>query len=165
MKNLGAESTTTPGSGGEISRRDFLNEVAAGAFGIAGLGAVVVTYKYLSPNALFEPPMTFHAGNPDLYPINSVTYLQDQQVYIVRTADGFYAVSAVCTHLGCITQWKPEASTIACPCHGSKFKSDGTKIEGPAPRSLPHFAITVAADGGLVVDKMETVKAGQALKV
>jgi cytochrome b6-f complex iron-sulfur subunit len=148
----------------EISRRNFLNDVAAGALGIAGLGAMVVTYRYLSPNALFEPSTTFRAGNPDLYPVNSVTFNQDQQVYIVRTQEGFYAVSAVCTHLGCITQWKPDANLIACPCHGSKFKGDGTKVEGPAPRSLPHFSITLTADGELLVDKMETIKAEQALK-
>jgi cytochrome b6-f complex iron-sulfur subunit len=149
----------------EISRRDFLNDVAAGALGVAGLGAMVVTYRFLSPNALFEPSTHFRAGNPDLYPVNSVTFNQDQQVYIVRTLEGFYAVSAVCTHLGCITQWKPDANMIACPCHGSKFKSDGTKVEGPAPRSLPHFGITLTPDGELLVDKMETIKPEQALKV
>ena len=149
----------------EIGRRDFLNDVATGALGIAGLGAMVVTYRYLSPNALFEPSTTFRAGNPDLYPVNSVTFNQDQQVYIVRTQEGFYAVSAVCTHLGCITQWKPDANLIACPCHGSKFKSDGTKVEGPAPRSLPHFGITLNPDGELLVDKMETIKSEQTLKV
>jgi cytochrome b6-f complex iron-sulfur subunit len=149
----------------ETSRRDFLNDAAAGALGIAGLGAMVVTYRFLSPNALFEPSTTFRAGNPDLYPVNSVTFNQDQQVYIVRTQEGFYAVSAVCTHLGCITQWNPDANMIACPCHGSKFKSDGTKVEGPAPRSLPHFGITLTADGELLVDKMETIKSEQALKV
>ncbi len=149
---------------GGITRRDFFNEVALGALGIAGLGAAVVTYQYLSPNVLFEPPTTFRVGNPDLFPVNSVTYLQDQQVYIVRTKEGFYAVSAVCTHLGCITQWKPEADQIACPCHGSKFKPDGTKIEGPAPRSLPHFSITLTADGELLVDKLGVVKPSQILK-
>ena len=103
-----------------ISRRDFFNEVALSALGIAGLGATVVTYQFLSPNVLFEPSTSFRAGSPDLFPINSVTYVQDQQVYIVRTPDGFYAVSAVCTHLGCITQWKPEAEMIACPCQDRK---------------------------------------------
>jgi cytochrome b6-f complex iron-sulfur subunit len=150
---------------GEIGRRDFFNAIAAGAFGIAGLGALVVSYRYLLPNALFEPSMNFRAGTPDLYPLDSVTYMPDQQVYIVRTGDGFYAVSAICTHLGCNTQWKPEAGLIACPCHGSKFKSDGTKVEGPAPRSLPHFAITLTPDGELLVNKLETIKAGQALRV
>jgi cytochrome b6-f complex iron-sulfur subunit len=148
-----------------LNRREFFNEVAFAALGVAGLGATVVTYRYLSPNVLFEPSTTFRAGNPDLFPVNSVTYLQDQQVYIVRTTEGFYAVSAVCTHLGCITQWKPEAEQIACPCHGSKFKSDGTKIEGPAPRSLPHFSITLTVDGELRVDKLETVKPSQILRV
>ncbi|HSQ20349.1 MAG TPA: Rieske (2Fe-2S) protein, partial [Blastocatellia bacterium] len=83
---------------GEIGRRDFFNAIAAGAFGIAGLGAMIVTYRYLLPNALFEPSMSFRAGTPDLYPLDSVTYMPDQQVYIVRTGDGFYAVSAICTH-------------------------------------------------------------------
>src|SRR6202162_5758372 len=101
----------------EITRRDFLNEITLGSLGIAGLGSFAVTYQFFSPNVLFEPSTTFRAGNPDLYPLDSVTFLLEQQVYIVRTSGGFYAVSAVCTHLGCVTQWKPEANTIACPCH------------------------------------------------
>lgn len=158
----GAETQRQPIDEG---RRDFLNEVAAGALAIAGLGAAVVTWQYLSPNVLFEPSTTFRVGNPDLFPINSVTYLQDQQVYVVRTTDGFYAVSAVCTHLGCITQWKPEANQIACPCHGSKFTELGNKIEGPAPRPLPHFLISLTTDGELLVDKLQSVRPGQVLRV
>ncbi|SRR5712692_3060516 len=148
-----------------INRRDFFNEMAFCALGIAGLGAAVVTYGYLSPNVLFEPATAFRVGSPDLFPENSVTYIQDQQVYLVRTSQGFYAVSAVCTHLGCITQWKPEADLIACPCHGSKFRREGTKVEGPAPRSLPHFAITLTADGELRVDKLEVVKPTEVFRV
>src|SRR2546428_5498632 len=131
---------------------------------IAWLVSVYVTKQFFSPHVLFEPSTTFRAGNPDLYPVHSVTFLQDQQVYIVRMPEGFFAVSAVCTHLGCVTQWKPDAEMIACPCHGSKFKSDGTKIEGPAPRPLPHFAISLTADGLLQVDKLEIVSPGQVLK-
>ena len=162
-------SAGAPGDSREkngVTRRDFLNEITLGALGIAGLGSVAVTYQYFSPNVLFEPSTTFRAGNPGLFPVNSVSYLQDQQVYIVRTKEGsFFAVSAVCTHLGCMTQWKPENQQIACPCHGSKFKPDGTKIEGPAPRPLPHFSITLSADGELVVDKLQTLKPGQGFKV
>jgi cytochrome b6-f complex iron-sulfur subunit len=160
-----AELPRSVQAGGGITRRDFLNEITMGALGIAGLGSVVVTYQYFSPNVLFEPAATFRAGNPDLYPVHSVTFLQDQQVYIVRMPEGFYAVSAVCTHLGCVTQWKPDADQIACPCHGSKFKADGTKVAGPAPRPLPHFAISLTADGELLVDKLQNVKPGQVLRV
>ena len=149
----------------EVTRRDFLNEITMGALGIAGLGSVAMTYQYFSPNVLFEPSTTFRAGNPDLYPVHSVTFLQDQQVYIVRMPEGFYAVSAVCTHLGCITQWKPDSDVIACPCHGSKFMPEGTKIEGPAPRPLPHFAISLTADGDLLINKLQNVKPRVVLKV
>jgi cytochrome b6-f complex iron-sulfur subunit len=152
-----------------ITRRDFLNEITLGALGIAGLGSAVVTYQYFSPNVLFEPSTTFRAGNPDLYPMNSVTFLQEQQVYIVRLGVGFFAVSAVCTHLGCVTQWKADADQgkgqIQCPCHGSKFRPDGSKVEGPAPRPLPHFAISLTADGELLVDKLQNIKPDQVLKV
>lgn len=170
-----AKNPLAPQAGGslpaanEITRRDFLNEITLGALGIAGLGSVAVTYQYFSPNVLFEPSTTFRAGNPDLYPVHSVTFLQDQQVYIVRMPEGFYAVSAVCTHLGCVTQWKPDADQgkgqIQCPCHGSKFKPEGAKIEGPAPRPLPHFSISLTADGELLVDKLQNIKPSQVLNV
>jgi cytochrome b6-f complex iron-sulfur subunit len=148
-----------------ITRRDFLNQLTLGSLGVAGLGSVAVTYQFFSPNVLFEPSPTFRAGSPDLYPVHSVSFLQEQQVYIVRMPEGFYAVSAVCTHLGCITAWHPEHELIECPCHGSKFKADGTKIEGPAPRALPHFTISLTADGELLVDKLQEIRPAQALKV
>jgi cytochrome b6-f complex iron-sulfur subunit len=147
------------------TRRDFLNEVAAGALGLAGLGSVVVTVKYLSPNVLFEPPTSFRVGTPDDYPVNSVTYFADQKVYLVRTVNGFFAESAVCTHLGCITQWHPEANLIECPCHGSRYKRNGTVVHGPAPRPLPHFSLRLMPDGTLMVDKLDIVKQSQVLKV
>ena len=148
-----------------VNRRDFFNEIAGCALAVAGIGAAVVTVEYSAPNVLFEPPTTFRAGSPDDYPVNSVTYIQDQQVYIVRTENGLWAMSAVCTHLGCLTQWKPESNQIACPCHGSKFQREGNVQAGPAPRPLPHFAVRLAADGALVVDKLETVKETEILKV
>jgi cytochrome b6-f complex iron-sulfur subunit len=149
----------------ERSRRVFLNEVAAGALGIAGLGSMVFTVKYLSPNVLFEPPTSFRVGTPDDYPVNSVTYFADQKVYLVRTVNGFFVETAVCTHLGCITQWHPEANLIECPCHGSRYTRNGTVVHGPAPRALPHFSLRLMPDGTLMVDKLDIVKPSQVLKV
>jgi cytochrome b6-f complex iron-sulfur subunit len=114
---------------------------------------------------LFEPPTSFRVGTPDDYPVNSVTYYADQKVYLVRTVHGFFAMSAVCTHLGCITQWHPEANLIECPCHGSRYKRNGTVVHGPAPRALPHFSLRLMPDGTLMVDKLDIVKQSQVLKV
>ena len=150
---------------GLINRRDFLDELTAAALGIAGLGAAAVTLRFLSPNVLFEPSPTFRVGTPEEYPVNSVAYIADQQVYIVRLQEGFYAVSAICTHLGCITQWKQELDLIACPCHGSKFHKDGSVVNGPAPHPLPHYAIRLMPDGNLLVDKLDIVPPLQILRV
>jgi len=149
----------------EVGRRDFFTLVAGGALGVAALGAGVVTVGFVSPNVLFEPPTSFRVGHPDDYPPESVTYFEDQQVYLVRTQEGFYAESAVCTHLGCITRWNPEAGAIQCPCHGSQYQKDGSVVQGPAPRPLPHFAVRLMPDGNLLVDKLEQVARTQVLKV
>jgi cytochrome b6-f complex iron-sulfur subunit len=165
-KKTAESSLDKTAEAGQVSRRDFFNEVAAGALGVAAVGATIVTIKYLSPNVLFEPPTRFRVGTPDDFPVDSVTYFQDQKVFIVRTKNGdFFAETAVCTHLGCITQWNPEAGQIQCPCHGSKFNRDGSVEHGPAPRPLPHFALRLMPDGTLLVDSQEIVDEKQVLKV
>ena len=74
-------------------------------------------------------------GKPDRYPLDSVTLDVNSGIYIIHSQEGYFSLSAVCTHLGCLTAWKPELGIIACPCHGSKFRSkNGEKIEGPAPK-------------------------------
>ncbi len=158
------EKPHVAGAAGEIGRRYFLNDITGAALGITLVGSIVVLTRYLSPNVLFEPPTSFRIGPPDNYPLNSVTYLPDQQVYIVRLPEGFCSVSAICTHLGCITQWKQDMDLIACPCHGSRFDKTGVVVHGPAPRPLDHFAIRLLADGNLLVDKLDIVPPSQLLK-
>jgi len=146
-------------------RRNFLNGIAGGALGVAACGAAALTLEFLAPNVLYEPPTSFRIGPPEDYALNSVTYFAEQQVYVFRESAGFSAISAICTHLGCITQWNADADMISCPCHGSRFRKDGSVDHGPAPRALPHFAIRLTPDGNLLVDKLEIVPTNQILKV
>ncbi len=151
---------------GLLSRRYFLEVIGAGAIGMAAVGSVVLSGTYLAPNVVKEPPTKFKAGPAENYPPGSVTLDKEQKVFIVRAKEGyFYALSAVCTHLGCITNWKPEENIVACPCHGSKFDREGAKIDGPAPRSLPRFAMSLGDQGQLVIDKSITVGDDVTLKV
>lgn len=158
-----SESGSSAGNG--IGRRNFLNGIAGAALSIAAVGAAAISIDYLSPNVLFEPPASFRIGHPEDYPLDSVTLLPEQQVYVVRIAAGFSAISAICTHLGCITQWSPDIDVIACPCHGSRFRKDGTVEQGPASRPLDHFAMQLMPDGDLMIDKLEIVPQTQILKV
>ena len=138
----------------QVSRRDFFNEVAAGALGVAVTGATIVTIKYLSPNVLFEPPTRFRVGAPDDFPIDSVTYFQDQKVFIVRTKDGgFFAETAVCTHLGCIVEWDKKKGVIHSPCHDGLFNPvTGAVIGGPPPRPIPPYELATK-EGKVYVGK------------
>ena len=156
---------TEAGTAGAMDRRDFLNGIAGAALAVAAVGTCVVTVEFLSPNVLYEPPTSFRIGPPENYALDSVTYIPEQQVYIVREPAGFSAISAICTHLGCITQWNADLDMIACPCHGSRFKKDGTVAQGPAPRPLQRFAVQLTPDGNLMVDKLEIVPQSQILKV
>ena len=132
-------------------RRLFV-KIGVGSIAIAACGTGLFGYQFMYPNVLYEPSPIVNAGKPDRYPADSVTLDAETGIYVVRSAEGFYALSAVCTHLGCLTAWKPELGIIACPCHGSKFDKDGTKISGPAPRPLPRFSMVLDDQGQLVVD-------------
>jgi cytochrome b6-f complex iron-sulfur subunit len=73
-------------------------------------------------------------------------------VWIIREADGFYALFAKCTHLGCTPRWLKVEEKFKCPCHGSGFRKSGINFEGPAPRPLERYRMALADDGQLVVD-------------
>ncbi len=154
------------GEGEPVSRRYFFELVGCGAMAITAMGGGIFTWQFLSPNVLFEPPMAFRAGRPSDYVPGTVTLHPAQKTYVVRQEDGtFYAMSAVCTHLGCITAWKPERGVVACPCHGSVFSRDGEVQAGPAPRPLSRFLVTLTDRGELMVDRGVIVGQDQVLKV
>ena len=63
---------------------------------------------------------------------------------------GAAAIYKVCTHLGCIYAWVDANDRYECPCHGSKYRLDGRRIEDPAPRDLDRFKL-------LALDESESV--------
>jgi cytochrome b6-f complex iron-sulfur subunit len=138
-----------------MNRKSFLN--VAGWFavftfiGTATIGAL----RLMVPRVLYEPPAAFKAGFPDDYVVGEVNekYKDDFRVWIVREADGFYALSAICTHLGCTPRWLPAENKFKCPCHGSGYHKDGVNFEGPTPRPLERLRITLDDDGQILVDR------------
>jgi len=107
------------------------------------------------PNVLDEPPSSFKIGTPDQYAEGQVSgrWLKKHGVWIVRMNGRLFAVRAACTHLGCTVDWLPSEEIFKCPCHGSGFTKDGINFEGPAPRPLERYAVRMADDGQVLVDK------------
>jgi cytochrome b6-f complex iron-sulfur subunit len=107
------------------------------------------------PRVLFEPSPIFKAGYPGEYSVGEVSekFKPTQRVWIVREEEGFYALLAVCTHLGCTPRWLGAEGKFKCPCHGSGFTKEGINFEGPAPRALERLKINLSEDGQIVVDK------------
>jgi cytochrome b6-f complex iron-sulfur subunit len=148
-------------------RREFLLKLGIGS-GIAALGAqTVASLRSLVPNVSYDAPTTVKIGMPNDFP-DGLQFLPDQRVYVFREGKTFHAISAVCTHLGCtvraealsqIETMTEEGKTLRlthrflCPCHGSRYKGDGTNVSGPAPKPLTWYRLAVAPeDGQLVVD-------------
>jgi len=145
-------------------RRDFLARLGVGACAAAAVGSGLVTLDYLKPKVLFEPATTFRAGSPADYPDGKVRFNKEQKAYVVGCPNGVYALSAVCTHLGCITRFLSDQGAIACPCHGSRFDLEGNVVEGPAPRPLPWLEVGLDNSGLLVVDTAITVPHGKVFR-
>lgn len=76
---------------------------------------------------------------------------QGRPAVVLQTAPGeFLALSAVCTHLGCIVQWQEEEAQFLCPCHAGRFATDGSVISGPPPKPLETLPVTLDGDQVLV---------------
>ncbi len=95
-----------------------------------------------------SPPVNFADGRFWLANLNT-----DQPNELMYPAEGdnvpligAVAIYKVCTHLGCIYSWTPANDRFECPCHGSKYRLDGRRIEAPAPRNLDRFKMFALAE-------------------
>jgi len=156
LRTLGIQSGPAPQMQ-TVSRRGFFSwiGIAWTSFALASGGFLAALGRFFFPNVLFEPPSIFKAGFAEDYPLGEVDERWKDlfRVWIVRTEKNVYALSAICTHLGCPPNWLPIERKFKCPCHGSGFYITGINFEGPAPRPLERYKITLGADGQLVIDK------------
>ena len=154
-----------PPRSSEETRREFLARVGLGACALTAAGAALTVLDFMEPKVLFEPPTQFKAGHLQDYPEGTIKFDEEHRAYIVGGQGGVFALSAVCTHLGCITRYHADEGVISCPCHGSRFDPEGNVVHGPAPRSLPWLEVKADVDGNLTVDTGVAVPHGKVLKV
>lgn len=142
----------------KISRRDFLGLSAitacVTAWAMSGIGLL----KFPLPALLPDISNKFKIGDSEDFPVGTTKTFSDKNVIVSRDEKGLFAISLICTHLGCIVSKASQG--YACPCHGSKYDENGSVIKGPAPRALDWFEISQLPSGKLVVDAGKRVPVG-----
>ena len=145
-----------------VPRRDFLGLGSLAAAGAALLFAAFGILRLSKAAVLTSPSKKFRVTLPESLAAGQPYAPPGHSVVLFRDGEGVYAISTVCTHLGCIVKCAPEG--FSCPCHGSQFAADGAVLKGPAPRALPWFQVADGGGGTYVVDEGATVPAGTKVK-
>ncbi len=145
-----------------VTRRDVLGLMSLWAAASAMMFALFGMLRLPKAAVLASPSKRFRVVLPEALAAGEAFTPTGRNVAVFRDEQGLYAISRVCTHLGCIIKPTPEG--FACPCHGSRFDRDGLVTKGPAPRPLQWLEVKLQS-GALYVDEGKTVPSGTKLKV
>jgi len=132
-----------------MKRRDWLlyGGLAAGSLGLMGT-AINVLLKFLWPHEELlkkekeTGKIVFNIDEIPLYTGKKFSY-KGKPYILIRKENEFYALSAVCTHLGCLVDYEAGSNTLLCPCHGALFSLNGNVIKGPASSPLSLLPVKV----------------------
>ncbi|MDI6773663.1 MAG: Rieske (2Fe-2S) protein [bacterium] len=121
----------------------------------AGLAALAGTVLYPILRYLIPPPVKEIAAGSivaakvgELKPNSAKIFLfGGKPAILVHTPQGMYkAFSAVCTHLACTVQYRPDLGHIWSACHDGHFDLNGQVLSGPPPRPLPAYGVAVKGE-------------------
>ena len=135
-----------------VKRRTFLDSLLGIGFVSTALSVFYPVLRFVIPPANAEPATdSIIAGKISEFKNNSGALVKfgTKPAILVRTSDGnFKAFTAVCTHLECTVQYKPETSQIWCACHNGLYDLAGNVVSGPPPRPLEAFTVNLRGEPG-----------------
>ena len=127
-------------------RRKFLGVCLGGLTATAAVAAGYPVYRYLAPlqkdnsaGQVVIPEQEVPAGSAKFF-----EYAGSTAVMVRQQGGDLVALSAVCTHLGCIVQWEKEKQDFLCPCHAGHYSPEGAVLSGPPPKPLAKLPFVVA---------------------
>lgn len=141
----------------KLDRRKFLN-VLLSIGGIGGIGSIIYPiFSFLNPPKSAEPKVnSLKAGLNSDFPDNTSKILKfgRKPVILIKTGrDQYKALSASCTHLDCIVQYKQDTKQIWCACHNGLYDLNGRNVSGPPPKPLEEYDVKLIKDE-IVVTKL-----------
>ena len=135
--------------GVDFERRSFLHKVVGGVGAVVAATTLYPIVKYIIPPAKTVKTVSeVKAGKASEVPdgTGKIYQFNEDKVIVVNQGGTLTAISAVCTHLGCLVHWDKAADQIACPCHGAKYKRTGEIISGPQPKPLKLYKAKIDGD-------------------
>lgn len=141
-----------------MERRSFITRTALMLAAATGLVAAFGYLRQFFPRLAGEKK-GISLGEPNDYPVDTYTFIEEHNLYVYRDHEGVKAVSAICTHLGCTLHKSLEG--FECPCHGSCYDNSGRVLSGPAPRNLAWYRVSASSDGKVWIDPGTTVSSDE----
>jgi cytochrome b6-f complex iron-sulfur subunit len=137
-------------------RREFLDYLLGTSIGATLLAIFYPIVKFMIPPLVVESAEnSVVAGSVNEIAANTgkIFKFGTKPGILVRTPAGeLKAFSAVCTHLDCIVQYRPDTKQIWCACHNGQYNMSGQNVGGPPPRPLEEFVVNTRGDE-IVVSK------------
>lgn len=132
-------------------RRTFLGQLLAGSLIVGLVGIVGTIFAYLFPpeRRVFNPARRrMRVARIDEIPIGKgkQVLFSGEPVWVLHLRGGWIALSAICTHQGCIVNWDEKRLTLTCPCHAGLFDTNGNVLAGPPRRPLKRLRVSVIRD-------------------
>ena len=142
------------------SRRNFLRSGWKLGGGLLVAAAGWTTWESLRPLASAAAGGTINLGSASAYSAGSATFISAGRLFVVNTGTVLYALSQKCPHLGCRVPFCESSGRFECPCHGSKYDIGGEWIEGPAPRGMDRYPLTLNKTTGILTADTSKVIVG-----
>ena len=156
----GGTSGTAGGTGGAVSGEGGARNLGGGAGGGGAGGSVGGgaggSVGGTGSGTTCSPGLS--AGSAATIALGTLSIVGARMV-LGRDAGGLYAMSAFCTHQGCLVGvvGAPGQQALSCPCHGSAFDGNGAVTRGPARTALAHYRVDLTADGAATICAAVTV--------
>lgn len=137
-----------------MNRRTFLKKVIKTFFLILSAVSTYIFSVFIYPRKVRKKTTVyFFACDEDALPVRGVRQIYvkytvrektvNSKIFFVNTGKELFALSPVCSHLGCLVNWHRPKKRFICPCHGGRYDINGAVVEGPPPAPLSRLPLKI----------------------
>lgn len=135
-------------------RRTFLKKIIKLFFFLLSLISALIFSAFIYPWKVRRKELVFYqVTDEDMLPIKGVRQVFfkykrnntsiNSKAFIINSGEDLFALSPVCTHLGCLVNWHRPKNRFLCPCHGGQYDMDGNAVKGPPPAPLKKLPLKI----------------------